>query len=193
MKKIQSVIICFLIITGICCPVFARRSARDKACMSNIRVIEGAVEMYNMDNSTMMEELNPTTLDLLVKEKYIKGDRIKYGTEPGRCEYKSTGNLTEAGIIFCKYHGDLQHMIYSEYYKDDPYDRYEKLPQNANDDDIKKYRDKIAIDRERAIKRADFEKKVFTYIKYTCCLVFIVLTLWLLIPIKNPKKSITRI
>ena len=60
------IIICCLLFLGISNNAFARRSARDKACFSNIRVIEGAVEMYNMDVSTMMEELNPETIDLLV-------------------------------------------------------------------------------------------------------------------------------
>ena len=46
-----------------------RRSYRDKACYSNIRVITGAVEMYNMDHETFMENLDE---DLLVKDGYLK-------------------------------------------------------------------------------------------------------------------------
>ena len=40
-------------------PSFKRvhHSSRDKVCYSNIRVLQGAVEMYNMDIETMMTTL----------------------------------------------------------------------------------------------------------------------------------------
>ena len=79
----------------------ARGSARQKACFSNIRVLQGAVEMYNMDNSVMMTDLDIPTL---VKEKYLKS--APKGPEP-ECEYYSTGDLTKDGVVGCKMHGTL--------------------------------------------------------------------------------------
>jgi hypothetical protein len=75
-----------------------------KACYSNIRVLQGAVEMYNMDVETMM-----TTLDqsILMERKYIKSsyelvcpERSKGGTYHG-------DHLTDDGEIICTYHGGL--------------------------------------------------------------------------------------
>ena len=79
--------------------VNARSNAREKACFSNQRVLQGAVEMYNMDNSVMM-----TTLDVeaLIKGKYLRS--APSGPEPD-CQYYSVGNLTGDGYISCKKHG----------------------------------------------------------------------------------------
>ncbi len=77
----------------------ARSNARMKACYSNMRVLQGAVEMYNMDHSTMMSNLDIPTL---VKEHYLK-------SEPGKpepeCDYYNVGDLTQDGYIACKKHG----------------------------------------------------------------------------------------
>ncbi|MBQ3644361.1 MAG: hypothetical protein II961_07160 [Candidatus Riflebacteria bacterium] len=77
----------------------ARSSAREKACYSNMRVLQGAVEMYNMDHATMMSNLDIPTL---VKEGYLKGELR--GPEPD-CDYFSKGDLSKDGCIFCKRHG----------------------------------------------------------------------------------------
>ena len=79
----------------------ARESAREKACFSNIRVLQGAVEMYNLDNETMMESLE---IDKLVKGKYLRD--VPQGPEPD-CEYYSDGNLTNDGEVACRRHGKL--------------------------------------------------------------------------------------
>lgn len=71
------------------------------ACYSNIRVLTGAVEMYNMDHATMMSTLDT---DTLVKEHYLKYP--PKGPDPD-CEYYSEGDLIEDGIIACKKHGAL--------------------------------------------------------------------------------------
>lgn len=71
---------------------------RQRACHVNLRTILGAVEMYNMDHSTMMETLD---LDVLVKEKYLghrpicDDNAVYYGK-----------NLTSNGLIRCSVHGD---------------------------------------------------------------------------------------
>lgn len=81
----------------------ARDSARQKACYSNIRVIQGAVEMYNMDTSTMMAK----TLDVntLVSGHYLKTAPIPPETN---CSYSINGDITESGYIKCGLHGDIE-------------------------------------------------------------------------------------
>ena len=87
-----------------------RASARQKACFSNIRILTGAVEMYNMDHKELIDEFNEKTLNLLYDGKYLKGDI--YLPTP-RCKYYSKGDLKdiENGYIYCEYHGDLEKRI----------------------------------------------------------------------------------
>ena len=84
-----------------------RSSMRQKACYSNIRVLAGAIEMYNMDHQDTFKELNEKTLNNLYEEKYIKGD-INLPTP--RCNYRSEGIIKEngAGFVYCDYHGDIE-------------------------------------------------------------------------------------
>lgn len=97
---------------------------REKACFSNIRVIQGAIEMYNMDvkTSNMMTELNDENQKILIEQKYIRQK------EPYVCpeyyekgHYLSIGDLTGDGLIYCTYHGTLEgvkitpNMTYQEY------------------------------------------------------------------------------
>lgn len=87
-----------------------RSSARGKACFANQRVILGAVEMYNMDHTTMLEKISDGDVafpsGLLVVEKCLVSPVIKPEVS---CEYASYGKLTEYGIIYCKTHGTLEH------------------------------------------------------------------------------------
>ena len=76
-------------------------SSPQKACYSNIRVIQGAVEMYNMDSSIMMENLD---FDYLIEGHYLK--QKPTGSEKN-CNYVAEGNLTEDGYIYCEKHGDI--------------------------------------------------------------------------------------
>ena len=81
-----------------------RRSSRMKSCFSNQRVIQGAIEMYNMDVKTedMMHYLDQ---EQLVRGNYLKK---KLENEPERsCLYLSRGDLVEDGFIYCDYHGDI--------------------------------------------------------------------------------------
>ena len=83
---------------GIMCIRKSRSSARTKTCWSNIRRIQSAVEMYNMDVASMATSLDIPTL---VKKKYLKYE-IK-GTE-NDCYYYSYGDLTKDGFIYCNHH-----------------------------------------------------------------------------------------
>ncbi len=84
----------------------AREQARCKACFANMRVMLGALEMYNMDHAQMMDR-DPKTLVIdiprLVKEQYLKTEIQKPSTG---CEYYGgPDSLTGTGNIFCALHG----------------------------------------------------------------------------------------
>lgn len=84
----------------------ARGQSRLKACYANQRVLLGAIEMYNMDNTTMMDR-DPVTLSIdiekLVSMKYLKGGLSK--PEP-TCDYRGgPESLLGSGKIFCVCHG----------------------------------------------------------------------------------------
>ena len=86
----------------------ARASARQKACYSNIRVLQGAVEMYNMDNSAMLTKMDDSTQNVLIKQKYIKAPAPLVCPETSQNNPKYGGSdLTENGEITCSYHGGL--------------------------------------------------------------------------------------
>ncbi len=76
----------------------SRASARRKSCFANIRILQGAVEMYNMDKEESMKTLD---IDLLVKTNYLKS----IVPPEMDCQYFSEGNLAEDGKIYCKRHG----------------------------------------------------------------------------------------
>ncbi len=93
---------------------FSRRSPaipREKACYANMRVLLGAVEMYNMDHSTMVDTIKDWDAGpsgFLVKDKYLKSPLTK--PEPG-CRYEGI-DLTSAtpsqSIIRCDVHGTVE-------------------------------------------------------------------------------------
>ncbi|MBF0542949.1 MAG: prepilin-type N-terminal cleavage/methylation domain-containing protein [Candidatus Riflebacteria bacterium] len=97
------------ILAAIAIPNFrkAREQAREKACYANMRVILGAIEMYNMDNSAMitstMEDVTqtPTTLN-----GYLKG---KISKPEVTCSYSIVGDITKPnGRIACTMHGTVE-------------------------------------------------------------------------------------
>jgi hypothetical protein len=84
---------------------------RQKACYSNIRVIQGAVEMYNMDHSVMISSLddseaqNPSLL-----KGYLKGVHHPYP----KCCYQGIDLGSGDGGIWCTYHGDVDGILGKE-------------------------------------------------------------------------------
>lgn len=72
----------------------SRTSAKRAACFSNVRILQGAFEMYNMEKHSFMNSLD---INALVNEKYLKNAPSKPEND---CEY-----LLENGIVYCKYHG----------------------------------------------------------------------------------------
>ena len=102
-----------------------RGNARKKACFSNMRVLQGAIEMYNMDVVTMMRELDDNNQKILIEGKYIKSkDPLVCPETSGKGKYYSIGDITENGFIYCSYHGNLEEikitpdMTYQEYVKE---------------------------------------------------------------------------
>ncbi len=127
------VIAIIVILAAISKPNFCKRprpETRQKACFSNIRVLQGAVEMYNMDvgyndnnetkkkevvkeenmmgimkevkEESMMKELD---IDQLIKGKYLREHPYK---PDNSCSYISIGDLSEDGVVACEYHGDIE-------------------------------------------------------------------------------------
>lgn len=85
-----------------------RQQTRDKACYANMRVILGAIEMYNMDHQDMIT----TSLDdpfkkssVLVKGRYLKSEIHR--PEPD-CNYRIVGDMTGSGYITCDVHGSVE-------------------------------------------------------------------------------------
>ncbi len=99
------------ILAAIAIPNFrkAREQAREKACYANMRVILGAVEMYNMDHSDMIttDMGDPTDASsVLVSGGYLKGPIAKPET---KCSYKIDGDISGVGKIVCsEVHGSVE-------------------------------------------------------------------------------------
>ncbi len=84
-------------------------TARGKACHANQRVIAGAIEMYNMDNATMMKTLRHDDA-VMASGALVRGLYLKNGIRPPEsdCEYFSFGDLTKNGIVYCRRHGTIE-------------------------------------------------------------------------------------
>lgn len=81
-------------------------SARGKACHANQRVILGAIEMYNMDNNIMLKSVSHADLTSTSGVLYV-GRYLKSPITPAEidCEYRSYGDLSGPGVIYCTKHG----------------------------------------------------------------------------------------
>lgn len=79
--------------------------AREKACYANMRVLLGAIEMYNMDNPVMINRVDDGTERRMIDGKYLKANLSK--PETG-CRYSSSGDLSGEGRILCDVHGTVE-------------------------------------------------------------------------------------
>ena len=98
---------------------------RERACFSNQRVLQGALEMYNMDVGTMMHEMNDDNQKILIEGHYIKAkDPLVCPDTYYKGQYLSEGDLCEDGVIYCSYHGTIDGikitpgMTFQEYQKE---------------------------------------------------------------------------
>ncbi|MBI3038307.1 hypothetical protein HYY75_04535 [bacterium] len=106
--ELMIVIAIILICAAMAIPNFKkcyRQQSREKACYANMRVILGAIEMYNMDYSAQQKTMNPNVEGLLVSGGYLKNHIPKPDMN---CEYGATEDLTASGVIICKVHGTVQ-------------------------------------------------------------------------------------
>lgn len=94
------------ILAAIAIPNFqkARGKAQEKACFANQRILLGATEMYNMDHETMMNNIDPKNIQILVNEKYLK----KAPQCPTGGQYISEGDIAKDGLIKCTIHGAVE-------------------------------------------------------------------------------------
>lgn len=85
----------------------AREQARHKACYANMRVLLGAVEMYNMDHpeDQMISVLTEREIGVLIAGKYLKSEISR--PEPD-CVYGTIGDLTGTGRVCCSVHGTVE-------------------------------------------------------------------------------------
>lgn len=83
----------------------AREQSREKACYANMRVILGAVEMYNMDNYSMLRMVDDQVIEGLCQANYLKGGINK---PEAKCAYLSSGDLAGNGVIYCALHGAVE-------------------------------------------------------------------------------------
>lgn len=76
----------------------AREERREKLCMTNMRILTGAIEMYDMDHQTMINSIDSNTIAMLRSQGFLKGDI----TPPTpMCEYYSDGDLSKTGVVAC--------------------------------------------------------------------------------------------
>ena len=73
-----------------------------KSCYSNLRVVQGAVEMYNMDSKVMLEELNKETFKNLVIGGYIKEG---IACPAGKINKYKGEHLAGDGEVYCGING----------------------------------------------------------------------------------------
>lgn len=106
---IAMVLFVFIILPIVLESLYGRRHrhehSREKACYANMRVIMGAVEMYNMDNKVMLDSLDDSVLKRLVSSQYLKTSIQKPEIA---CEYGSQGDLSKSGVIKCDCHGTVE-------------------------------------------------------------------------------------
>lgn len=106
---IIGVIILYFLFDSLSLRLYRHRGSRDvagvKACYSNIRVLMGAIEMYNMDNEEHFEVLTPSTQEILVAQGYIKR-KVKCPDESG--EYYNQGDIALDSSVACTKHGAIE-------------------------------------------------------------------------------------
>lgn len=86
-----------------------RTTARQKACFSNQMVIQGAVEMYNMDNTIPLETALPGEAFVKCEENLVKSRYLKNYIElvEPNCSY-GFFDILGSGTVFCKEHGSYE-------------------------------------------------------------------------------------
>ncbi len=92
----------------------ALETAMTKRCHANLRVLTGAIEMYNLDHPAMIQTFNQKTMSQLGTEylKDLQAKPEKYlcpGNPPGI--YVSDGDLSGHGFLKCTTHGNPKNLL----------------------------------------------------------------------------------
>ncbi len=95
-----SVFLIFLITNSLFAYKPSSEYTKYKHCLSNLKVLQDAIEMYNMDNKESIDNLNEENLKSLISKGYLKG--ISSPTD--KCKY-----LSKNGEVYCKYHGGVDY------------------------------------------------------------------------------------
>ena len=174
----KTIFICFILVFTINNIAFCTKKSRDipryRSCLSNIRVIQGAVEMYNMDHQTPMEDIYEDSIKTLVKEKYLKSPL--QGPETS-CKYTVNKKLfSENGVVYCEYHGGVDK---------------EKIKPSAKFIEILENHEKWEINRQESKKRSEILFITCVSIVIICILITIIK--YLLLPLKKLRKENMRI
>ena len=74
-----------------------------KSCFANQLAIQGAIEMYCLDNGTEVEQLTTALCEELIKSGYIQG----LPDDPGQgANIFSNYCMDETGEVYCTVHGE---------------------------------------------------------------------------------------
>lgn len=167
-------------------PLFAykpvRASGRQKACFSNQRVIEGAIQMYDMDHTNIMRTALPggdfeELENQLIKEHYLKA-HIEGPEE--KCSYgyivKDPENYDV--VVFCKNHGTIETK-----------DIEKPIIPTYNENDEKPF--SLELTRKIEAKKRERAFRQFTsqFLSPVCVLMVIIGIIYALIPNKKKKNS----
>ena len=117
MKRFVIGLVCLLsiVFTAGCADSAAKKrdEAYAKACAANMRVMNGAIEMYNMDNTPMLKDVSEDMVlegGVIVKSGLLK-QPIQKPTE--KCKYIFTGDFSQVdvGVISCEAHGTVDEIV----------------------------------------------------------------------------------
>ncbi|MBQ2594675.1 MAG: hypothetical protein II567_15510, partial [Candidatus Riflebacteria bacterium] len=85
-------------------------TANQRACFEVIRSFYSIKEMYEMVDppEEKLKSFDEKVQEMLIEKRYLSRT-TKYPTE--KCEYSSEGDLTKDGVIYCKFHGDIDNKL----------------------------------------------------------------------------------
>lgn len=133
-----------------------------KPCFTNQKVIEGAIEMYNMDNTIMMETALPGR-DYEDHERILLDNRyLKNPIEPPSpdCSYGFV-NICATGSVFCKKHGGSFESEHSDKVIIPEYDTKLEQPFSQN---YLNFRYDVLDKQRKEEKRQEFYRRVKSFL-----------------------------
>lgn len=91
-------------------------TGNDQHCLMNLRTLEGAAEMYDMDAEVGagLKDLEPGLYPIpeeLVKKKYVKSMRVCHSGGQYKIQIPKTKDPSEAPYkVICSVHGDIKEL-----------------------------------------------------------------------------------